>query len=270
MSIQPGRVARARIVASGQLDLFDAEEKLVRNALKQGRKADRYGRLWHLGQVTYDGEHLYGRLGFDRTENADLWQNDIDDFENLPTKSGAAAPFVVRMVDLVVVYQPRRQAIRPISFVGALRSMLRMDAGDGWNVTALPGAGTSFDDWRQQVDQVTQIRFRLDQAPGPEGHPSRVASLLSETKPESAMISWRSEAGLDLGSDLMRDLMAQAESGAGEIVAFGRSTTMPDALRRWDSAVGDENVTTEVEVNETGEVDRATLLGELAKIGRLR
>ncbi|WP_033342280.1 hypothetical protein [Catenuloplanes japonicus] len=180
MSIRlTGRVARARLVASPQLDLFADREALVRDALRPGRKTERYGRRWHVGQVRQDADSLYGRLGFDRMEGADIWQDEIEDFENQSRKSGAAAPFVIRLADLVVVYQPRKQAIRQTAFV-------------------------------------------------------------------------------------------QADAGLGEAVAIGRSDGMPDLLRRWNSAIGDEDVTTEVGVSETGEVDRATLLEELDKTALIR
>ncbi|MEV4535503.1 hypothetical protein AB0J82_16900 [Asanoa sp. NPDC049518] len=211
---------------------------------------------------------LYGRLGFGQQVGVDLWQDEVQDFEKARVDSGIAAPFVIRMSDLVLVYQPRRQGIRPESFAGAFRAILKQSGRrEEWRIETLAGEGVSFKDWRTTVDIVTRLRFRMEPPDLPKRYSSTVASQVAAVHPDLAAIEWRASAGLDTDASLVRELLEQVANGVGEMVAYGRCGATANTERRWNSVLGDENVIIDVEVPEDGgEVGREMLLEQFKAI----
>ncbi|WP_422774211.1 hypothetical protein ACN28C_15860 [Plantactinospora sp. WMMC1484] len=263
-----GKVARVRLVEPQQGNLFGDGAELVRQALHPGQTVERYGRIWHLGQITEENGYLFGRLGYENRVGADLWQEEAKDFEKARIENGLAAPFVIRLSDLVIVFQPRKQEIRPISFAGALRSMLTLGKSyPNWGVEPLTGEVMSFATWRHGVDVVTRLRFRVEQADTLTAPISRVVHQIMAGCPDWASLEWRADIGLDTDAPLIQELLADAGRGVGELVAVGRSATSPNVVRRWSSQLGDESLTTEVDaMNDDGEVSHETLLAQLEGI----
>src|SRR5690348_15702235 len=103
-----GKIARARIVAPKQLHLYETPADRLRAALTPGLREERYGRLWRLGQIHEKAGNVHGHLGFGKQVDADLWDEDAQDFEPTEVPNGVASPFVIRLADLAMVFQPRR------------------------------------------------------------------------------------------------------------------------------------------------------------------
>ncbi len=240
----------------------------LRAALQPGSPELRYGRTWHLSQIHEEQGFLHGRLGFGQQVGVDLWQDEAQDFEKARVDNGVAAPFVIRMVDMVLVYQPRRQGIRPESFAGALRAILRRSGKDEtWQIESLAGERVPFEKWRATVDIVTRLRFRLEPPGPPQSYSSTVAGLIAAVGPDLAALEWRAAAGLNTEAKLVQELLSQVEAGIGDMVAYGRCGNASNAERRWNSVLGDESVMTEVEVSEDGgEVSRSSLLAQFEAI----
>lgn len=239
----------------------------MRQSLRQGQSAGLRGRVWHLGPVTEEAGFLHGRLGYERRVGMDLWEDRAQDFRKAPVDSGAVAPFLIRMADLVMVYQPRKQEIRPASFVAALRAILRVgNGGADWRIESL-GGGISFDAWRSTIDVVTRLRFRVENADLPAVPLSGAVAMLVEAGTGLAAVEWRADAGVDTDVPLVRELLDQVAGGVGDIVADGRCAGAAAAERRWNSVLGDESVMTEVELADGGEeAGRDVLLAEFATI----
>jgi hypothetical protein len=129
-----GKLARARIVPPDQPSLLESPAEMLLRGIRPGLTTERYGRVWHLGQTVVDSEtgFLFGRLGFESTSTADLWDPEAQDFLEGDVPGGVAAPFVIRLRDLVVVFQVRGQDIRVMSFTGALRRMLSEATDQDW------------------------------------------------------------------------------------------------------------------------------------------
>ncbi|MGI5246650.1 hypothetical protein [Dactylosporangium sp. CA-139066] len=263
------RIVAVRLEEPDQGDLFGAGPRLIREALIPGRPTERFGRIWHVGKVHEEGGVLYGRLGYEERVRVDRWQEEVNDFERDYVDGGTAAPFVIRMSDLTVVYQPRKGAIRPESFAGALRAMLKFGQNSNWRVKSLTGGSASFDEWRGRIDRVTRLRACLEGG-GEQTNTWRTGQLLAGPRPDQASVEWRASDGLDTNASCVRELLQQADAGTVEIVAEGQCGDSADTAWRWNSSSGDERMMTKVEVdNIDGEVSREALIAELEKIGRL-
>lgn len=253
----PGKVVRARITPPGQGDLLGGliGSDLPADALRQGLKCERYGRVWYIGHLSLKDGYMSGRLGYGRTVEADLWRDEVEDFESRTVADGAASPFMIRLSDLALVFQPRKRSIRPSSFAGAMRSMLRLTTLQDWPVTSLPGERSTFQEWLQTVDTVTRIRFRVDRHSASDVPAPDVVERLLESGPDFVAIEWKTASGgIDANTPLIQELLDEALDGSGEFVAVGRSGT-PTTERRWSSALGDESAQTDVELPESGELD---------------
>ncbi|HZM74552.1 MAG TPA: hypothetical protein VFC19_02435 [Candidatus Limnocylindrales bacterium] len=263
------RIVRAKLIEPDQTDILGGGAGLVRRALQAGTSEYRNGRAWHVGQIRDEGGYLYGHLGYEQRVGNDQWHGEIKDFAKGSFRRGVAAPFVVRLADLVIVYQPRKGAITPESFVAAFRSILKIGKlGEEWRVQPVPGTGKSFLHWREGVDVVTRIRFGMKPDSVPVTYTSSTAHRLAEAHPESTSIEWHAKrGGLDTDAPLIRELLDQASSGVGQLAAHGRCGDSINAVRRWNSLLGDEDIVTEVEIPQPAdEVSRETLLAELQKI----
>lgn len=263
------RIAAVRLEEPDQGDLFGAGARLIREALIPGRPTERFGRIWHVGKVREEDGVLYGRLGYEERVRVDHWQEEVNDFERAYVDDGIAAPFVIRMSDLAVVYQPRKRVIRPESFASALRAMLKFGENSNWRVKSLTGGSASFDDWQRRIDRVTRLRACLE-AGGEANEGSRMRELLAGPQPDQAWVEWRAAEGLDTNASCVRELLQQADAGTVEVVAEGQCGDSADTVWRWNSTSGDERMMTKVDVdNVDGEISREALIAELDKIDPL-
>ncbi|MFI6230152.1 hypothetical protein ACIBCR_22925 [Micromonospora echinospora] len=265
MAPRSGRIARARLVSPPQLNLLQTAAAQVRSAMRPGFREERYGRLWRIGQVTENDGHLHGHLGFEKETGADLWDDDRQDFTPTAVQHGLAAPFLIRLHDFAIVFQPR-QDIRIPSFTGALRSMLSAATTDTWTVRPLTGE-TDFDKWRASVDRVVRIRFRQEKCAQTPQAAQGLVQQAREAGSDLLTVDLRARAGIDSGSPLVRELLGYARDGMGDLIAYGSRDNEVEAETAWNSTLGGESILTSVPVDPvTGEADLDTLRGQLARI----
>jgi hypothetical protein len=263
-----GKLARAMIVPPLQMNLFAEPADLLRSALQPGFRDERYGRLWRLSRTREESGFICGHLGFESKSGADLWADDEQEFEPAEVPNGAASPFAIRLKDLVIVFQTRRQDIRVASFISAFQAMLRtIDNNEQWKLESLAGK-VPFNEWRQDMEKINRIRFKVkkDAPPPPDGG---LVGLMLQCKPDLAAVELRAKGGIEVKGDLIRELLQRAEAGYGELVAVGRRKDRAASERIWVSTMEGESVVSEVPIDpDTGEATFATLVDELEHIGQ--
>jgi len=224
-----GKVARAQIIPPAQESLFEEHsprEELIR-ALAPGASTERYQRVWHVGRTEIEDDILFGRLGFEGSGHADLWNEDDKDFQEASTPAGVAAPFAVHLSDFRLVFQTRGQDIRVTSFIGAIRGILREVTREDWRVEAVRRE-MSFPQWRRTVERVVQMRFSVEPPnPNYEGRPD-VERLIEGARLNAAEIVLRSEEGIDTEADIVVQLLDHVNLGYGSDVAVGERPVAED------------------------------------------
>ncbi|GAB3151969.1 hypothetical protein GCM10027290_41980 [Micromonospora sonneratiae] len=262
-----GKVACARIVAPVHPDFFGST--LLRHVLRTGEPNERYGRVWRMSKIEEGSGCLHGRLGFERAADQNLWDEAEQDFRRTAVQNGFVSPFVIRLTDLAVVFQPRKQELRVASFVGALRSILRTrnaNPAEVWDVESLTGQ-VSFEDWRRTIEHVTHFRYRIDLGTQQSPPAMELTRLVAATQPDVTTLDLRAKDGIDSDSPLVREILRHAGDGFGDVRAVGRCAGAVSAERVWESALGGEVTVTEVSADPTtGEVSRASLLAQLSAI----
>ncbi len=260
-----GKVARARIIPPDQLSLFEEPSEQLVRVLVPGATTERFGRVWHVGRTEGDRTFLYGRLGFEGTGKADLWNDEDKDFEESRTPSGVAAPFAIRLRDLSLVFQTRGQDIRVTSFTGALQGILRDATGSqNWRVVT-DRAQVTFREWRVTVDKVTQMRFAVfPPNPNYQGRP-QLESLIAGASLSAADITLRAEDGINTDSEIVTELLDHVERGYGRDVAVAERSADGEVIETVYSSElsGESEVLIRPANPETGEVERDTLVTEL-------
>jgi hypothetical protein len=263
-----GKVARAQIIPPAQESLFEEHSPRVEliRALAPGASTERYQRVWHVGRTEVEDDILFGRLGFEGSGHADLWNEDDKDFQEARTPAGVAAPFAVQLSDFRLVFQTRGQDIRVTSFIGAIRGILRDGTGQDWRVEAIRRE-MSFPEWRRTVDRVIQMRFSVEPPnPNYEGRPD-VERLIEGARLNAAEIVLRSQEGIDTDADIVVQLLDHVNLGYGSDVAVGERVVAKEVVEVVYSS--ELNGETEVAIRpanpETGEVEVATLREELTR-----
>jgi hypothetical protein len=263
------RIVVGQLVEPAQGSVFGEGAALVRKALEPGRPTERSGKIWHIGDVREEDGLFYARLGYGELVRVDQWQEHAKTFTKTYFTGGVAAPFLIRMSDLVIVYQPRKQNIRQDSFVATLRAMLKYGRdGADWRIESPTGRTLSFDAWREEVARITRLRFsfeRNDRIPSPTM--SKTLDMLLHASPHRVAIEWAADSGLDADDPLVRELRDQVTEGFGEMSADGRRDDSANAIRQWTSKTGMENLLFEVEVgDDDDEVSREVLAKHLLPV----
>jgi hypothetical protein len=240
--------------------------------LEPGASTERYQRIWHVGRTEIEDDILFGRLGFESSGHADLWDEEDKDFREARTPAGVAAPFAVQLSDFRLVFQTRGQDIRVTSFIGAIRGILRDATGQDWRVEALRRE-MSFAQWRETVERVVQMRFSIEPPnPNYEGRPD-VKRIIEDARVSAAEIVLRSEEGIDTDADIVAQLLNHVDLGYGSDVAVGERPVAGEVTEAEGviEVVYSSELNGETEVvirpanSETGEVEVATLREELTR-----
>ena len=266
------RLILGRLVEPKQGNLLGEGADLVREALEPGRPTVRSGKVWHIGDVYEQDGLFYARLGFGAPVRAVQWHEQGKTFQRTSFDGGIAAPFLIRMSDLAIAYQPRKQDIRPDTFVATLREMLRYGKdGAEWRIESPSGRTLSFDVWCGEVARITRLRFsfeRADRTTPPMA--STTIEALLRSSPDRAAIEWWADGGLDAGDALIRELHDHVVAGLGEMTADGRRDDTTNVIRQWTSKSGEETVILEVDVgDDDDEVSRKTLAEHLQFVDQL-
>lgn len=262
-----GKLARARIIAPRQEDLFETPEQRLLGALVPGTTVERYNRTWHLGQVRVEDGVVFGRLGFESAAGADVWDEEAKDFSEIQVPAGVAAPFAIRLSDFLLVFQTRAQDIRVTSFTSAMQGILREATGDvGWTIETAT-TKVSFAQWRSSVQRVTRLRFRITPPnPNYEGRPD-VERIIEGIQLGVGTFEARApeDGSLNTDADLVRQLVDHVERGYGEGLAVGERDVGGELVETvFDTRLEGESEVIERPANpQTGEVTAEVLREEL-------
>ena len=248
--------------------LFPSPPESIRAILIAGQRHLARTRIWRIGGVRSDDEHVVARLGWETAEESDLYDPDIGDFKHEAVLRGRTVTFVVRLADLAVVYERRRAGMSEQDFTTGLRIVLRaFDGHRRWDVVPVDTKAT-FDEWLRGVDLVNRFRFRAD---GPHLKGSGTLRALLRPRPGVLTIDFRSCDGIDVSDEALRELVLLAESGTGEVLAVGRRSghETAEVLKAWESSSSAERVIQEVPVDDEEDSEAAStsrLFGVLATV----
>ena len=263
-----GKIAKALIRPPSQQSLLPEDEPriaLVR-ILVPGASTERRRRIWHVGRTWVDNDILFGRLGFEGSAAADLWNEKDKDFEDTRTPSGVAAPFAVRLSDLRLVFQTRGRDIQVTSFTDAMRDILRDTSGQDWRIETARNE-MSFYEWRRTVDRVTLMRFNVEPPnPNYRDRPD-LERLIEGASLSAAELVLRSDDGIVTDADIVRQLLDHVDLGYGRDAVVGERTVEGEIIESVYSSQlhGDTEVIIVPANPETGEVEPETLRQELTR-----
>lgn len=225
---------------------------MIRGILVAGRKHLARTRIWRLGGVRTSEDRIVARLGWEKQEETDLYDPDVEDFQHEAVIRGRTVTFVVRLVDLAVVYERRRAGLSEQDFATGLRILLRaFDDHRRWVVAPVDSKAT-FDDWARGVDQVSRFRFRAEESELRNAAQSPTLGRLLRPRAGSLTVDFRSTDGMDINDVVFRELVDLAESGAGKILAVGRrgNQDSDDVVKAWESSSATERVVQEIPLDE--------------------
>jgi hypothetical protein len=263
-------VAKARIVPPSQISLFpsDAPREQLINIVTAGATTERYNRIWHVGRTSIANNILFGRLGFESSSPADLWDEESKDFNEARTPAGVAAPFAISLTSFIVVFQTRSSDIQVTSFAGALQGILRdASSSQDWRIE-LTRHEISFSQWRATVERVTQMRFNVEPPnPNYQDRPD-LQRLIEDAALSSAEIVLRSELGVVTDADIVAQLLDHVDRGYGRDVVVGERAVDGEVVESvYSSELNGESEVTVVPANpETGEVEPEILRRELERL----
>jgi hypothetical protein len=217
-----GRITFATIEAL-TLEAATHPAEALERALVAGTRIERHGRVWRMGQWRHEGRAIVGRIGFESSATAELWDDDVNDFRETSRPLGLTSPFAIDPGSLRVAFQLRGRDIRVKSFTGALQALLNeASPTDRWRV-ARETRVVPFEQWASEVDRVTDLRLHLER-PNPhyadrdriraivEGTNSRLVEIAAHADPEDPQ-------GLDLNDPLIREAISHAELNYGHFSA---------------------------------------------------
>jgi hypothetical protein len=270
-----GRIAFARIspFERPQLSLFpsNARENLIED-VRPATLIERYNRVWHMGQVNRDERFIYGRIGFEAAGDTTLWNETLQDFEEVVLPQGKTSPFAVDLDELRVAFQLRTPFIRPKTFTGAFQSLLNEAAGElRWQMQQEVTV-VSWEDWRRSVSRVTAIRFTLERPNPNYAGRRRVEELIEGTN--TAMLNTILRAapedldGLNVDNEFVQESLEHVLVGNGSATAEGEEIEEREAhFTSWSSRQGGSPVQRPAPVNaDTREVELANLIEALLEL----
>ncbi len=217
-----GRIAFATLEA---LTLVGATRpgEALEQALVVGTRIERHGRVWRMGQWRHEGQAVVGRIGYESTATAELWDDEINDFKETSRPLGLTSPFAIDPQTMRVAFQLRGKDIKAKSFTGALQALLNEAAPtDRWRV-ARETRVVPFDQWAAEVERVTDLRLYLERPNPHYGDRDRVRDIVEGTNSRLVEIAAHADPddpqGLDLSDPLVREAIAHAERNYGHFTA---------------------------------------------------
>lgn len=222
-----------------------------------------------MGQFHIEDGWLYGRIGFQGSAGAELWDDDVKDFVPQNVAEGRTAPFIVHLESLRVAFQIRAGIIRPTTFTGNLQALLNAASTVAiWRVSH-DVEGSTWDQWGQQVSRIVEIRTGL-RRPNPNYHGRRaVEDLVEPLGAEMVSLIMSTPAGqlkgLNVDAQLIQQALAHAEDEYGTFQAKGViDTPAGPEVSRWSASV--EGAALQTEATEDPvlkEITRDDLLNAL-------
>lgn len=233
------RIALARVETPDGGDLA-AGRSAMDDAFVPGTGIERYGRVWRMGAVSFEGKpvlYYQGRIGYQRAAGTtELFDEETRDFTPAAIIEGASSSFALDVRTMIVAFQLRPGKIKRTSFTGAFAELLQEGSQrGGWAVTALREEAT-FEQFVERVDAITELRVRLKK-PNPDwSGRKRLRQVFEDANAEVMDIVWRSSAdagGVDTGAEIVRQAIQHSyERRYGHVVAHG---TESDQDIKYDS-----------------------------------
>ena len=250
--------ARLELLLEGGILPFPALDELLRSIVP-GTVITRYGRTWRMGPFVPDRDWILGRVGFQASEDTDLWSEDVQDFIDVSVQKGATSPFALYLPQLRIAFQLRSGQIRPTTFRGNFAALLRQASGSwDWRVE-LTVQHETWTEWRSHVSRVTEVHARLER-PNPNYHGRhQIETMVEESRARLIDMIMRADSndlrGLEVDALFLQEALAHAEDEYGFFRAEGEILTVQGPQEtRWDSSVEGAPLEADVAANpETGE-----------------
>lgn len=261
-----GRIAFARIEPLTLHATVEPVEALE-SALVPGTRVERHKRAWYMGQHHQEGTSIVGRIGFEASSIAELWDVERQDFSEAHLTSGLTSPFAIDPRELRVAFQLRPGLIRVKSFTGALQALMNeASPEDRWRVSQELETVT-FDEWIETVDRVLGLRVRVERPNPHYADRENVRRLIEGANARMAELAWKADAdaldGLDVNEPFIREAIDHA-SKYGNYSATGEREDKPVQWGSDQEAAAEQR---EVEADPaTREVPTAKLREQLGDV----
>jgi Arc/MetJ family transcription regulator len=218
-----GRVAFATIEPLTLVGATSPADQL-QTALRPGTRIERHNRVWRMGQWELEGQSIVGRIGFESSGLAELWDEQLNDFAARDMPEGLIAPFAIDPKAMRVAFQVRRE-IKVKSFTGALQALLNAASPtERWRV-AREITEVPFEAWAADVERITMIRFNLERPNPRYGDRDRVKSLIEGTNARLAEVVARAGdddlEGIDIDDPFIRQAIDHVDHDYGTYQAVG-------------------------------------------------
>jgi len=218
-----------------------------------------------MGQWEEEGKAIVGRIGFQSSATAELWDDEINDFKEMARPLGVTSPFAIDPAAMRVAFQVRGSQIKVKAFTRALQKLLNeASPNDRWRVSH-DTRQASLEQWAADVERITDVRLTLKRPNPHYGPRDRVEQIVEGTNAALIEIAARAASDDPSGIDLNDALIAQAIDHAQH--SYGRARIVGELngeKTQWSSE--DESVAeirTALTDPETHEVSLRTLRREL-------
>lgn len=260
-----GRIAFAKIEPL-TLHANAAPDQALRAALIRGTYIERHNRIWHMGQIREEGRSIVGRIGFQTSAIAELWDEEREDFSEAQQWAGLTSPFAIDPVKLRVAFQLRPGFIRVKSFTGALQALMNATSDDRWRVYQ-ELEPVPFDDWVTSVDRVVALRIRVERPNPHYGDRANVKRLIEGANARMAELAWKADPEALDGLDVSEPFIREALDHASEYGGYAAEGERADKPTRWDSEHKGAAEQREVDADPvTREVPTQTLREQLGDV----
>jgi hypothetical protein len=188
-----GRIAFARITTPDERRQlpFDLSPSIVAS-IKPRTQIERYNRRWRIGRVERRNHLLSGRIGYEAAGGvAELWNEKIDDFEEISVLQGRTSPFAVDLNSRRVAFQLRTPHIRARTFTGAFQALMN-EASTVYRWRVIEEIShIPWIEWRSSVERITELRFRLYRPNPNYGDRQQLRTLIEEGNAEMLRVLFR-------------------------------------------------------------------------------
>jgi len=264
---RPAKVFALVIVPPGRDTLFagkgtdfDDPVSHIRATIAPGKRVERYGREWIVGQTDEIDGVLSGRIGFQgEPGTADIWDDEQQDFLQTAVPSGFTSPFAIHLNRLEALMQPRGSIIKVNSLIGAFEGLLNADGGK-WKLRTYREQ-MSLSDWKKSVSKVTFVKFTI-RRPNPHYFDAKnLEDLMTQSESEVIELEAKSKGGLNLDGKFFVETEQHIDRGYGEAEYRGVKPGMSEGEESiYSTRVGAEEQAQQVEVDpDTGEVPQESL-----------
>ncbi|MDX6622845.1 MAG: hypothetical protein QOE75_777 [Solirubrobacterales bacterium] len=180
-----------------------------------------------MGKWEEEGKAFVGRIGFQTSAMAELWDEEANDFREHARPLGLTSPFAIDPVEMRVAFQLRGKEIQANSFTGALQALLNeASQGDRWRVSR-DTRQVPLEAWAESVDRVRTVLLTL-RRPNPHyGSRQTIRDLIEGTNAGTVQFAAHAEVndpqGIDLSDPLVKEGIEHAHQNYGEVRITGET-----------------------------------------------